>query len=253
VQTTASEHFWKWFMVRFAGGRNVMLATGGGAELPSSANPNLRWVFSSSLTERELKTAGHRNKRRDSSVRLIIVCRQEEKKGTEIVIESLPIIAKAFPLVTLDVVGDGSALLRHKDLARKLEINERVTFHGKVNHDEVVRLLRQADLFCYPTTASEGFPKVVLEALAQGLPVVTTKVSVLPKLIGETGSGMLIDEAAPAAMADAVTAILTDMTRYSAMSEQAVKTASEYSLERWRDTIGVLLQAAWGKPLRSDV
>ncbi len=253
VQTTAAEHFWKWFMVKFAGGRNVMLATGGASESPSSHNPNLRWVFSSTLTEKELRSIASRSKQSDRHPRLIIVCRQEEKKGTEVVIESLPLIVEKFPHTTLDVVGDGSELMKFKELAKKLGISERITFHGKVNHEAVSNLLKQADLFCYPTTASEGFPKVVLEALAQGLPVVTTKVSVLPQLIGETGSGMLIDEAAPAAMARAVNEILADADRYHEMSEQAMKTAKQYSLERWRDTIGTMLKAAWGGPLRSDV
>jgi glycosyltransferase involved in cell wall biosynthesis len=113
----------------------------------------------------------------------------------------------------------------------------------------VIRLLQQADIFCYPT-ASEGFPKAVLEALACGLPVVTTRVSVLPKLIG-TGCGLLLEHTNPEALAQAVLACLSDAVRYRTMSARAVETASQYSLERWRDTIGDLLRAACG-PLRSD-
>jgi glycosyltransferase involved in cell wall biosynthesis len=109
----------------------------------------------------------------------------------------------------------------------------------------VIELLQQADLFCYPTRASEGFPKVVLEALACGLPVVTTPVSVLPQLIA-TGCGLIIEEAKPQAVADAVLQAVSDPVRYRAMSAQAVRTAQSYSLESWRDTIGDLLRKAWG-------
>jgi glycosyltransferase involved in cell wall biosynthesis len=250
VQKTISEHFWKWFIERFAGGRNVMLATGGNSEPPSRKNSSVRWIFSTSLTERELSACHTKRDRPPSDrVRLIIACRQDMEKGTGRVIESLPYILKDFPAATLDVVGDGESLGRFKSMAATLGVSQRVTFHGRVDQPTVVRLLQQSDLFCYPTAASEGFPKVVLEALACGLPVVTTRVSVLPELIG-SGGGILIDNVEPAAIARAVSEIVSDAETYKRMSASAAETAQLYSLERWRDTIAELLQAAWGKPLR---
>ena len=250
VQKTSAEHFWKWFMEKFAGGRNVMLATGGAAQPPSPHNPNLRWIFATSMTKNELLEAAPRHKSIDRAVRLIIICRQEMEKGTGVVIESLPLIRKQFPQATLDVVGDGSALARFKQLADTQGVNEHITFHGKVDHNGVSRLLRQADVFCFPTTSSEGFPKVVVEALAHGLPVVTTNVSVLPVLIS-SGCGKLITNAEPTELAQAIVDILRDRDRYSEMSARAVDTAQQYSLERWRDSIGDLLRSAWGRQLRS--
>ena len=250
VQHTTAEHFWRWFMQRFAGGRNVMLATGGAAESPSAQNPNVHWIFSTSLLQRELTACSRRRESPASdSARLIIVCRQERGKGIETVIESLPLVLQTFPGATLDVVGDGAELSNFKQLAIAHKVASQVSFHGKVDHARVLCLLQQADLFCYPT-ASEGFPKAVLEALACGLPVVTTRVSVLPKLI-DTGSGLLLKEVSPEGLAQAVVECLSDAERYRSMSARAIETASEYSLERWRDTIGDFLRAACG-PLRSD-
>lgn len=252
IQRTTAERFWRWFMEKFAGGRNVMLATGGAASAPSERNPNVRWIFSTSLTEQELSKISPRAEHSLSqNIRLIIVCRQEREKGTGIVIESLPLILQSFPNVTLDVVGDGAALKEFNQLAVDLKVNERVTFHGKLNHSGVMSLLERSDLFCYPTAASEGFPKVVLEALACGLPVITTRVSVLTQLIGN-GCGLLLEEATPEAMAQAVKEVLFNADRYRTMSYCAGETAKQYSLERWRDTIGGLLQTAWG-PLNADV
>jgi len=248
---SVAEHFWKWFMERFAGGRNVMLATGGTPHPPSRRNPNVRWIFATSLTEEELKTSRRlREEPPGADPRLIIVCRQDEEKGTAIVIQSLPIIMNDFPETRLDVIGGGLDLGRFKALAQDLNLGDRVHFHGRVDHRRVIELLHQADLFCYPTRASEGFPKVVLEALACGLPVITTPVSVLPQLI-ETGCGVLLDEATPEALADAVRLCLSDPERYRSMSARALETAGQYSLERWRDTIGEILEEAWG-PLKSN-
>jgi glycosyltransferase involved in cell wall biosynthesis len=237
-------------MERLAGGRNVMLATGGAPDPPSRRNPNVRWIFSTSLTEQDLRECTRRGDGSPCAApRLIIIGRQEWGKGTELVIESLPLVLTDFPGATLDVVGQGRALAEFQRLARTTDVQDRVTFHGKVDHERVMSLLRQADLFCFPTS-SEGFPKVVLEALACGLPVVTTRVSVLPELIG-TGCGVIIEKATPVEIAQAVKTCLSDAEGYRGMSRKAVETARQYSLERWQDTIGNLLRVAWG-PLKTS-
>lgn len=228
-----------------------MLATGGAPTSPSQRNPNVRWIFSTSLTEQQIEECATLRKANFGlSPRLIIVGRQEEEKGTGVVIQSLPIIQKTFPGVSLDVLGDGADLPKFKELAKALGFEKQVTFHGRVTHEEVLKHLKQANLFCFPTIASEGFPKVVLEALACGLPVITTPVSVLPQLIAN-GCGVLLEERTPKAIAEAVLFCLSDAERYQEMSHMAIQTARQYSLERWRDTIGAILREAWGT-LRSN-
>jgi hypothetical protein len=244
VQKTAAERFWKWSMEYFAGGNNVMFATGGAAGPPSDKNPNLKWIFSTSLRAGQFEKGPPRTLPSDRGVRLIIACRQEAGKGTDKVIESLPAILAVFPNATLDVVGGGSLLPTLQRRVKDLGLQDHVTFHGRIEQRRVIELLRQSHLFCYPTTASEGFPKVVLEALASGLPVITTKVSVLPKLL-ESGAGVLLEHAEEDHLARAVIEIASDGAAYSLMSTKAMETANEYSLERWRDVIGDALQTAW--------
>ena len=244
---TTADRFWHWFMERFAGERNVMLATGGAAEPPSTVTPHVRWIFATSLTESEIRQLATCAVELDpKKLRLIIVGRQEAGKGTDILIKALPLIHRQYPHAVLDVVGDGSAVPMLKKRAAELGVGERVDFHGKVNHAEVIRLLQNAHIFCFPSK-SEGFPKVVLEALACGLPVLATPVSVLPMLLS-SGCGVLIEPDA-ASIATAVCALVASPSRYKFMSAKARETAREYTLERWRDTIGSYLTAAWG-PLR---
>lgn len=250
VQTTWAERFWKWFMECFAGGRNVMLATGGSDEPPSRRNHNIRWIFSTSLTSEQISRSGMpRQAVSLEAPRLITVCRQEPDKGTDLTIMSLPHLLVEFPGIRLDVVGNGSALKDWIALANSLGVREHVVFHGGVVHSQVLEYLLDAHIFCFPTAASEGFPKAVLEALACGLPVITTPVSVLPQLIG-TGCGLVIPERTPNAVAEAVRSLMLNSELYMSMSAQAVETARQYSLERWSETIGRLLSAHWGE-LRS--
>lgn len=244
VQRTLAERAWKWSMERFAGGRNVMFATGGQPEPPSRRNPNLRWIFSTSLRLEDINGNAGRELPDDGKIRLVIACRQEPRKGASIVIESLPGILENFPDAFLDVVGDGSLLQQLKEQAAASGRSDRIKFHGKVGQHEVIRILKNAHVFCYPTSASEGFPKVVLEALSSGLPVITTNVSVLPQLI-TPDCGVVLEVPAASAVARAVNEICSDPMRYREMSLRAIEIAKEYSLEKWRDEIGTALRQAW--------
>jgi glycosyltransferase involved in cell wall biosynthesis len=246
LRRTAAEYFWRWLMERAAGSHTVVLATGGGAEPPSRRNRNIRWIFSTSLRESELqKFAAVRDRPSRGAPCLIIAARQERAKGTGAVIEALKTLGDEFPGISLDVVGDGDALPEFRRLAEAHGVAERVRFHGKVDHAGVMQMLGKADLFCFPTTSSEGFPKAVLEALACGVPVISTRVSVLASLIGE-GGGFLLDAATPSEVARGIRWCLSDDKRYGELSASAVRTAADYSLERWRDTIASFLTPGWG-------
>jgi glycosyltransferase involved in cell wall biosynthesis len=251
VQRTAAERFWKWSMEFFGGGRNVMLATGGNSVAPSTRNPNVKWIFSTSLRRGQMNGAKPKGLPRDGSIRLVIACRQEEGKGTDVVIEAMPKIRQAFPMAKLDVIGDGSLLPKLKQRAAELGVDGSIKFHGKLEHSSVLRVLGEAHLMCYPTSASEGFPKVVLEALANGIPVITTKVSVLPQLIGRR-CGVLIDSASADELATSVVGVCFDKARYSEMSERALEVSKQYCLEDWREFIGRSLRDAWGVSLLSE-
>lgn len=250
LRRTVAEYFWGWLLERTAGNRTVVLATGGGASPPSRRNSNMAWIFSTSLRDSELKECAQiRSHPSSSGPRLIIAARQERAKGTGVVIETLKMLESEFPRISLDVVGDGNALPEFRQLAEERGVAQRVRFHGKIDHASVMEILKNGDLFCFPTTSSEGFPKAVLEALACGLPVVSTGVSVLGDLIG-AGGGTLIDDATPSEMARGIRFCLSDNERYRELSSVAVRTAAQYSLERWSDTIASFLTPVWG-PLRS--
>ncbi len=250
VQRTVAERFWKWSMEFFGGGRNVMFATGGSSEAPSRCNSSVKWIFSSSLRREQIAGSKSLTLPTDGKIKLAIACRQEARKGTDVVIDSMPDILRAFPNASLDVIGDGSLLPTLKQQVQDLGLNDKVTFHGKLEQAKVISLLKQNHVFCYPTSASEGFPKVVLEALASGMPVITTKVSVLPELIS-SGCGVLLDSPSSAELSKAVIDVCSNPNKYEEMSTKAIETAQKYSLEDWRDYIGKTLREAWNVPTLS--
>ena len=200
---TAAEHFWKWYMEHFAGGKRVMFATGDFHQPPSTINPHLAWIFSTSLSEEKFVTIRRIRKYPQEGLptKLIIACRQEELKGVGILIRSLPHVLLKRPNISLDIVGDGNALPTFRKLAEDLGLTSIVRFHGYVKHDCVIDLLGEAHLFCFPTL-SEGFPKAALEAMVCGLPVVATNVSVLPNLL--KGCGIIVEKPNPKDIGSAI-------------------------------------------------
>jgi len=249
AERTRAERGWHWYMRRFAGGRRVMLATGGAAELPHPPNPSLGWIFSASLRESELPQTSAANKARVSGeLRLVTVGRQEPYKGTGAVIGALPALLETYPRLSFHVVGDGSGLGEFRRLAERAGVGDQVVFHGATRHDQVIELLQSSHVFVFPT-AGEGFPKAVAEALACGTPVVTSPVSVLPTLISES-VGALLENNEPDSIVQAVRRVYDEA--YPDRCRAAAELGATFTLDRWRDEIGEVLVDAWG-PLRSVV
>ena len=250
---TIAERFWKFGMEKLAGRNNAMLATGGGPAPPSARNSTIEWIFATSLTKMQL-VASKRESLDPIRPRIVIACRQEERKGTDVVIRSLPRVLSVFPNAQLTIAGGGSQLDRLKSLADNCGVSENVRFLGQLSQTQVLGLLEASDLFCFPTSASEGFPKAVLEALAAGIPVVTTRVSVLPQLLSR-GGGILLETPEPVKVADAMIEVLSDPEQYEEMSKRAIETAREYTLENWQERIAEFLERSWrmDRPFRRYV
>jgi glycosyltransferase involved in cell wall biosynthesis len=180
-------------------------------------------------------------------LRLISVGRLSTAKNTAAAVRALDLLRQRLP-VTLAIVGDGPCRKDLVGLVEHLGLGDLVQFHGNVAHDEVLRLLCRSHLLVFPTRVAEGFPKVVIEAMACGVPVVAPPVSALASLLnGEVGARLASVE--PISIAEACRS-LADEERWRVASKGALALASAYSLEAWRDRIGECLSLSWGVPLR---
>jgi len=249
--STRTQRFLSWLLPRIAGGRNVVLATGGGTKPPCPDNPSIRWIFATTITQEEwerLPVAKPWDGK--GSLHLITVSRLDPAKNTSAIIKALPEIRQKHGETYLHIVGDGPAMPYLRTLARNLRLDHVVIFHGNLSHEGVLQALSQAHLFVFPTRVKEGFPKAVLEAMACGLPVIATNVSVIPYLIGED-RGIILQDTSSQAVARAVIELLSAPDRMAQMGQEARAMSRCYTLEAWRDTIGSILKEAWG-PLRGS-
>lgn len=108
-----------------------------------------------------------------------------------------------------------------------------------VSHPEVLDLMARHDVFVFPTLF-EGFGLVILEAMSQGLPVITTGHSAGPEIIVEGRDGFIVPIRNPDAIADRLSLLATDGDRLGAMSAAAEHRAAEFS---W-DAYGAAMVAA---------
>lgn len=93
-------------------------------------------------------------------------------------------------------------------------------------------LYREYDIFILPTGPGEGIPRVLLEAMASGMPVVTTNVAGISSLITDRQNGVLLDESSPGAIADAVQLLLSSSPLRQQLIRQGYETARAHTLDR---------------------
>lgn len=246
LRRTLADRFLAWLLPRIAGGRNVVLATGGGGAPPCPTNSDVHWIFSTTLTRDELaQLAPAEPWRPGEPLRLIQVGRLVAGKNAEAALRALAIIRRRHPDVRLELLGDGPERPRLEALAAELGLAAAVTLHGNVGHAQVLELLGRSHLFLFPTRVAEGFPKAVHEAMACGLPIVVPRVSVLPWLV-EEGAGVLLDAPEPEDVARAVLDLAGDPRRFESLARRARQVAHRYTLEDWAEAIRARVEAAWG-------
>jgi glycosyltransferase involved in cell wall biosynthesis len=137
--------------------------------------------------------------------RIITVCRLTPWKGVDGLLAALG----GLPDVGLVVVGTGPESARLQRLAEELGVAGRVYFAGQVPREQVGGYLRAADLFVLNSTY-EGFPHVVLEAMAVGLPVVAADAGGSGELVQDGVSGRLVPPGDPLALRRAIAELLAD-------------------------------------------
>lgn len=248
--TTLSGRLLRWLLEGLAGGKSVVFATGGADHEPSSRNPQIGWIFSTALSDDELRALPQaRPWRRGETLRLLCVCRLSEAKNVQAAIGAVPLIARLHPQVRLDVLGDGDYRKQLHELVSQLSLQDVVTLHGNASRAAVYQAMAAAHVLVFPTR-NEGFPKVILEALACGLPIVASNVSVIPALIRDCG--LLLETADSEHVADAILRLTRDETILDGLGARARERARNYTLEAWQAQIQHRLVDAWGADLRDS-
>ncbi|MFD1117369.1 glycosyltransferase, partial [Sphaerisporangium aureirubrum] len=152
--------------------------------------------------------------------------------GAAVAIRALDGIPDAELVVVSDQGGDEEHMERLRILAKEAGVEDRVTLLGPVPPNSLPKIMRGADIvLSLPATAPEG--KVVLEAMACGVPVIATAVGAHVDSVVDGVTGLLVRPGDPATLALRARRLLGDLTRRTAMGfAGADRARSRYSLER---------------------
>jgi colanic acid/amylovoran biosynthesis glycosyltransferase len=167
---------------------------------------------------------------------VLTVARLIEKKGVGDLVTACGVLTRRGVPVRLDVVGDGP--LRGELEAAAERHGVRAVFHGVAPYERVLDLYRRATVYCLPCVVAasgdrDGLPTSVLEAMALGLPVVTTSLNGLAEAVVDEQTGLVVPGRDPQALADALERVLADPELRSRLAQEARRhVEAHFSLER---------------------
>ena len=157
-----------------------------------------------------------------------------ERKGTREFIEAVETLLACdgpdCPEFRVDIAGDGEFRTDVEKLAGR---DDRVEYHGYVTGKTKYELYNNASIFVLPTY-SEGFPSVVIEAMAGGNVIVTTTASGIPEIIGEE-NGITIEPGDAKQLINTLTTLLSDPARVEEMARRNYAVATES--HNWSATV----------------
>lgn len=179
-------------------------------------------------------SAARRTTRRPGPVRLLYLGNLREAKGVLELLDATVRLRRAGHDVELHLAGGFSSPADEDAVrARLLPIAEHVRLHGVVEGARKERLLQDADIFAFPSH-TEGHPYVVLEAMAAGLPVVTTTLPTLRETVVDGHTGLLVAPGDATALAEGLATLVRDPDRRNRLGAAGrARFEAHYSFDVW--------------------
>ncbi len=176
-------------------------------------------------------------------INILTVARLVEKKGLFFLIEALEILTKRDYPVNCTIIGSGPLSQKLNRLIVSKNIAQDITILSKQSPKEIAHHFYKNDFFVLPCLIAnngdrDGLPNVLLEALASGIPVITTPVSAIPELIQDNKTGFFVPERSSTAIADSICNLIEqpELCRTVAFNGMQ-KVKAEFDSSFWGDRL----------------
>ena len=160
--------------------------------------------------------------------KLIITRNLEPIYGIETAIKAVAKARQYVPNICLAIAGTGPQKEELEQLARQLDLQDVVSFVGRLDVEQIVDFYQSADVMLNPTTV-DNMPNSVLESLASGVPVVTTNVGGIPYIVEQGETALLVDSGDAQAMADEIVRLYRESETRQKLIENGLHVVQPYA------------------------
>jgi len=159
-------------------------------------------------------------------IQVLTVCRLITRKRIDLLIKAVGQAKKAGQNIQLNIAGEGNLMDKLQQLAQTSGIADSINFMGRVPAEQMPELYRRNDIFVM-CSAHEGMSNAMLEAMASGLPIITTACEGAEELIDN--NGIIVEQPRETDIAAAIKRISEDQQVFSSMAAAARKRAALFS------------------------
>jgi phosphatidylinositol alpha-mannosyltransferase len=168
------------------------------------------------------------SKKADEKI-ILFLGRLDQRKGIEVIIRAIPVIAKSCPEIRLIVAGQGPMKTQAMKLAQKLGVREKVHFIGAVKSEDLPKYYCSADLYCSPALGGETLGIVLLEAMACGIPVVASDIPGYDETVTHLNDGILFPPGDSQKLATAIIDVLSNHNLRIKLINNALQKVKNYA------------------------
>lgn len=178
----------------------------------------------------------------DGVIKILGVGRLMPRKGYQFVIKALSVVSKKtkkkFELI---IAGGGDYARELEDLAEKTSVKDKLKLLGQINYDETRNLYLTSDIFVHPSLA-EGMPLALLEAIASGLPAITTKVPGNEDLVEDGKNGFLLKKSDVKGIETALVKLIENKKLRIKMGLESARIAKVYDWQKISESYNDIYQ-----------
>lgn len=151
-------------------------------------------------------------------------------KGVDILIEAAKLVPAGIKFI---LIGSGNKKKKYEEMVFQLGLKRKIKFVGEASDEILMRYYQASDIFVLPSTSdSEGFGFVLIEAMARGLPIITTNAVGSAKIIEEKKAGMIIPSNNPRVLTEAIQRLLEERFLYQNLKERGRKFAEGFRIQK---------------------
>lgn len=236
-----SYRFQRWWLRR---GWHQGIVTVNG-EWPNSP-PFVRSFVNPCLTEEQLlrgrKVAAE--KHIQTPIHIVFVGRVDEAKGIGRIIDVAHRLNDTELDFAIDIIGDGPERQKFEDEARIKRVTDRIHFHGWLARDQVDTFYEKAHFILFPSTSSEGWPKVLSEAMAFGVVPLASNISSIPYFIENAEAGKTLPANDIEGFVQAILGYVNNPDAWKQASQNGLKLAERFSYQNYLNDVRKLIEDA---------